>query len=137
VKSGCYASYRVYGAPQPLQAAPLLPCHTRFVPQPSHMSSLFRVAPQFWHEYLRLPPLAVFSIRSPHSGHAFWSCLMGIILRSMSAMAIFQQLVGWSIITTWELSSSLLRSASAVRVRIAMPFGRSNFENLTRYLVER
>ena len=35
------------------------------------------VAPQFSHEYLRLPPLAVFSMRSPHSGHAFWSCLMG------------------------------------------------------------
>jgi hypothetical protein len=35
------------------------------------------VAPQFWHEYLRLPPLAVFSMRSPQSGHAFCSCLIG------------------------------------------------------------
>jgi hypothetical protein len=25
---------------------------------------------------LRLPPLAVFSMRSPHIGHAFWSCLI-------------------------------------------------------------
>jgi hypothetical protein len=29
------------------------------------------VAPQFWHEYLRLPPVAVFWMRSQHSGHAF------------------------------------------------------------------
>jgi len=66
----------VYGAPQSLQAAPFLLCHTRFVPQRSQMSNLFMVAPQFWHEYLRLPPLPVFSICSPHSGHAFWSCLI-------------------------------------------------------------
>jgi hypothetical protein len=68
----------VCGAPQPLQAAPFLPCHTRFVPQRSQVSNLFMVAPQFWHEYMRLPPFAVFSMRSPHSGHAFWSCFIGL-----------------------------------------------------------
>jgi hypothetical protein len=77
-KSGYFNSYRVKGAPQPLQAAPFLPCHTRFVPQRSQISNLFIVAPQRWHEYLRLPPLAVFSMLLPHSGHAFWSCLMGL-----------------------------------------------------------
>ena len=41
------------------------------------MSNLFKVALQFWHEYLRLPPPDVFSMLSPQSGHAFWSCLMG------------------------------------------------------------
>ena len=71
------ANYSVYGAPQPLQAAPFLPCHTRLVPQRLQMSNLFIEAPQFWQEYLRLPPLAVFSMCSPQSGHAFWSCLMG------------------------------------------------------------
>jgi hypothetical protein len=35
------------------------------------------VDPQFGHEYLRLPPLAVFSMRLPDSGHAFWSYLIG------------------------------------------------------------
>lgn len=64
MKSGCFASYRVYGAPQPLQAAPFFPCQTRFMPQRSQMSNLFIVAPQFSHEYLRLPPLAVFSMGS-------------------------------------------------------------------------
>ena len=44
------------------------------------------VAPQFRHEYLRLPPLAVCSMRSPHSGHAFWSCLM--FFESLSVMGI-------------------------------------------------
>jgi hypothetical protein len=78
-----------YGAPHPLQAAPFFPCHTRFVPQRTQTSNLFIVAPQFWHEYFRLPPLAVCSMRSPHSGHAFWSCLM--FLESMSVMEIFQQ----------------------------------------------
>jgi hypothetical protein len=48
------------------------------------------VAPQFRHEYLRLPALAVFSMHSPHSGHAFWSCLM--FLESMSVIAILRQL---------------------------------------------
>ena len=43
------------------------------------MSNVFRVAPQFWHEYLRRPPLAVFSMRLPHSGHAFWSCLIRVV----------------------------------------------------------
>jgi len=33
-------------------------------------------APHFWHEYLRLPPLAVFAMRSPQRGHAFWSCFI-------------------------------------------------------------
>ena len=75
--SRCYDSYRVYGAPQPLQAAPFLPCHTRFVPQRSQVSNLFTVAPQFWHEYMRLPPLAIFWMCSAQSGHAFWSWLMG------------------------------------------------------------
>jgi hypothetical protein len=36
-------------------------------------------APHFLHEYFRLPPLAVFSMGSPHSGHAFWSCFMGTL----------------------------------------------------------
>ena len=58
---------------------PFFPCHTRFVPQRSQFSSLFMVAPQFWQEYLRLPPLVVFSMRSPHSGHAFWSCLIDVL----------------------------------------------------------
>jgi hypothetical protein len=71
------------------QAAPFFPCHTRFVPQRSQMSNLFIVAPQCWHEYLRLPPFAVFSMRLPHSGHAFWSCLMGFDeLRVVSGNAI-------------------------------------------------
>jgi hypothetical protein len=53
------------------------------------MSNLFIVAPQCWHEYLRLPPFAVFSMRLPHSGHAFWSCLMGFDeLRVVSGNAI-------------------------------------------------
>ena len=69
-------SYRAYGVPQPPHAAPFLLCHTRFVPQRAQMSNLFTLAPQFWHRYFRLPPLAVFSIRSPHRGHAFWSCFM-------------------------------------------------------------
>jgi hypothetical protein len=46
-------------------------------------------APHFLHEYLRLPPLAVFSMRSPHKGHAFGSCFMGS--GNLSAMAILRQ----------------------------------------------
>jgi hypothetical protein len=41
-------NYPVNGAPHPLQAAPLLPCHTRLVPQRSQMSNLFMDAPHFW-----------------------------------------------------------------------------------------
>ena len=70
------ASYERVGAPHPLQAAPFLPCQTRLVPHRSHISNLLIVAPQLLHEYLRLPPLAVFLMGSPHSGHDFWSCFM-------------------------------------------------------------
>ena len=38
---------------------------------------------------LRLPPLAVFSMPSPHRGHAFWSCFMG--WGKVSVIAILQQ----------------------------------------------
>ena len=44
---GFFTNYTLYGAPQPLQAAPFLPCHTLFVPQRVHVTSLFLVAPQF------------------------------------------------------------------------------------------
>jgi hypothetical protein len=40
------------------------------------LAVLLMVAPHFQHEYLRLPPLAVFSMRSPHDGHNFWSCFL-------------------------------------------------------------
>jgi hypothetical protein len=43
--------------------------HTLSVLQRSQMSDLFIVAPQSWDECLRLPPVAVFSMRSPHGGH--------------------------------------------------------------------
>ena len=49
------------GAAQPLHTAPFLPCHTRFVPQRSQINTLFIVAQQCWHEYLRLPALAAFT----------------------------------------------------------------------------
>lgn len=71
------------------------------------------VAPQFRHEYLRLPPLAVFSMRSPHSGHAFWSCFM--FLESMIVIAMFQQLL-WRWRLGWQNVNVVVELILQVRV---------------------
>ena len=63
-----YFAAPLYAAPHPRQAAPPLPCQTRFVPHEAHLKSVFKQAPQCLHECLRLPPDAVLSIALPHNG---------------------------------------------------------------------
>ena len=116
-----HLTYRVYGAPQPLQAAPFFPCQTRFVPQRRQTSNLFTLAPQFWHEYFRLPPLAVFSMGVPHSGHTFWSCLMASSPMSEIAMNAHLPIFAYQILLNSTTRQSPPHSPPGCRTATQLP----------------
>jgi hypothetical protein len=72
--------------PQPTQAEPRGPCHTRAVPHEAHISALFRVALHSVHECFRLPPESVLSIGAKQTGQLDCSCrlLVGAVTASVS-----------------------------------------------------